>query len=82
MFKSIAAVAGLTSVATAVAAIGGVVTSVSVVRGNTPNTAAAVTLGATGVAVAGTLVNIAMAHRAMKKLDEQLNAATEAAQQA
>lgn len=76
MFKSFAATAIITSLASATAAIGGIVTAVGVVKGKTPTTAAQVTLGAVGVSVVAGGLNMYLAGRAIKKMSAKFEEAT------
>ena len=87
MFKTLAISTLVSSAAGAVAAVGGVVTAVQVVRGQQPVTAAQVTLGATAAAVVATGVSMFAGRRVVKAAFAEMNreaaaeAEAEAAQQ-
>ena len=71
----------LGSVANGVAAIAGTVTAVQVLRGKSPTTAAAVTLGGVGVSIAASAVATIQARRMAKAVvDEALAGMSEATQ--
>ncbi len=73
MFKTLAISTLVSSASTAVAAVGGVVTAVQVVRGQQPVTAAKITLGATAAAVAATGVSMFAGRRVFKAACEEMN---------